>query len=88
MSAIALLGPNGAGKSTTISMMLGLLALDEGTVTVLGRTPEQAMRAGLLGAMPQEGDLVPWVSVRELIGFLRRTYRRPLPLDEVLEIAA
>jgi ABC-2 type transport system ATP-binding protein len=47
--AIAMLGPNGAGKSTTINMMLGLLTPDEGAVTVLGRTPEQAMRAGLLG---------------------------------------
>jgi ABC-2 type transport system ATP-binding protein len=85
--AIAMLGPNGAGKSTTINMMLGLLTPDEGTVAVLGRTPEQAMRAGLLGAMPQEGDLVARVSVRELIAFVRRTYPAPMPLDEVLRIA-
>ena len=85
--AIAVLGPNGAGKSTTINMILGLLTPDEGTVTVLGRTPEQAVRAGLLGAMPQEGDLVSRVSVRELIAFVRRTYPAPMPLDDVLQIA-
>ncbi|WIM99749.1 ABC transporter ATP-binding protein [Actinoplanes oblitus] len=86
-AAIAVLGPNGAGKSTIIHLILGLLTPDRGTVTVLGRTPERAMRAGLLGAMPQEGDLVARLSVRELIGFVRRTYPAPMPLDEVLRIA-
>lgn len=33
----ALLGPNGAGKTTTLRMVAGLLALDAGSVTVLGR---------------------------------------------------
>ncbi|HLV57850.1 MAG TPA: ATP-binding cassette domain-containing protein, partial [Natronosporangium sp.] len=32
-----LLGPNGAGKTTAISMIVGVLARDAGTVTVDGR---------------------------------------------------
>ncbi len=32
----ALLGPNGAGKSTLMSVLLGLLAPDAGTVTLMG----------------------------------------------------
>ncbi|HWF33105.1 MAG TPA: ATP-binding cassette domain-containing protein, partial [Solirubrobacteraceae bacterium] len=36
---VALLGPNGAGKSTTIDMMLGLLAPDDGEVSLFGRPP-------------------------------------------------
>ena len=31
-----LLGPNGAGKTTAVSLAVGLLAPDEGTVTVGG----------------------------------------------------
>lgn len=42
---VALLGRNGAGKSTTISLLLGLDEPDSGGVQLLGRTPEQAVRA-------------------------------------------
>src|ERR1700685_2679382 len=43
---VALLGPNGAGKSTTSDMLLGLLAPDEGSVSVFGRPPSQAVADG------------------------------------------
>jgi len=36
-STTALLGSNGAGKTTTLSILLGLLLPDEGTVTMFGR---------------------------------------------------
>ncbi|MFF4251867.1 ABC transporter ATP-binding protein [Streptomyces sp. NPDC001663] len=84
---VALLGPNGAGKSTTINMLLGLFPPDSGTIEVFGKKPELAMRAGHLGAMLQEGKMIPRVSVRELVDFVRQTYRDPLPLAEVLELA-
>ncbi|HEX5224880.1 MAG TPA: ATP-binding cassette domain-containing protein, partial [Solirubrobacteraceae bacterium] len=53
---VALLGPNGAGKSTTIDMLLGLLSPDEGSVSVFGRTPAEAVDAGAVGAMLQTGE--------------------------------
>src|SRR5690606_24794087 len=33
---VALLGPNGAGKSTALRAVAGLLAIDEGHITLLG----------------------------------------------------
>ncbi|MFI9080863.1 ABC transporter ATP-binding protein [Streptomyces sioyaensis] len=84
---VALLGPNGAGKSTAIGMLLGLFPPDQGTVEVFDKKPELAMRAGHLGAMLQEGKMIPRVSVRELVDFVRRTYRDPLALQEVLALA-
>src|SRR5881227_2952836 len=57
--AVALLGPNGAGKSTSIGMLLGLVRPSGGTVRVFGQTPDAAVRAGLIGAMLQDGALVP-----------------------------
>lgn len=41
---VGFVGPNGAGKTTTISMLMGYLRADKGTVHILGRhiTPETA----------------------------------------------
>jgi ABC-2 type transport system ATP-binding protein len=84
---VALLGPNGAGKSTTIDMLLGLTRPDAGEVTVFGRTPEQAVADGLVGAMLQSGGLISEVSVRELIVLAASLYPQPMPVDEVLDRA-
>jgi ABC-2 type transport system ATP-binding protein len=85
--AVALLGPNGAGKSTSIGMLLGLVKPSAGTVSVFDQTPEQAVRNGHVGAMLQDGALVPGMTVREVVEFVRGLYPSPMPLDEVLELA-
>ena len=83
---LALLGPNGAGKSTTIDMMLGLSTPDAGSVSVLGRTPQEAVDAGLVSAMLQAGALIRDVTVRELIGMVAALYPRPMAVGDVLEL--
>jgi ABC-2 type transport system ATP-binding protein len=85
--AVALLGPNGAGKSTSIGMLLGLVKPSSGSVSVFGRTPDEAVRGGRVGAMLQDGALVPGLTVREVVDFVRGLYPEPMPLDEVLELA-
>jgi ABC-2 type transport system ATP-binding protein len=84
---VALLGPNGAGKSTMINMLLGLTRPAAGRIRVLGRTPDEAVARGEIGAMLQEGALIPELTVRELVDFIRRLYPDPLPLDTVLRMA-
>ncbi|MET8243228.1 ABC transporter ATP-binding protein [Streptomyces sp. NPDC005202] len=84
---VALLGRNGAGKSTTISLLLGLNEPDAGTVELFGAPPEEAVRAGLVGAMLQEGRAVPRVTVRELVAFVGGRYPDPLPVERALEFA-
>jgi len=84
---VALLGRNGAGKSTTISLMLGLNEPDAGTVELFGASAEQAVRAGRVGAMLQEGQMVPRVTVRELVSFVARRYPSPMPVAQALELA-
>ena len=81
---VALLGPNGAGKSTTIDMILGLLRPDGGAVSVFGGAPEEAIAAGLVGAMLQSGGLIRDLSVRELIGMVASLYPKALDVDEAL----
>jgi ABC-2 type transport system ATP-binding protein len=83
---VALLGPNGAGKSTTIDMLLGLLVPDDGSVSVFGRSPSQAVARGLVGAMLQTGALIRDLSVRELVTMMASLYPAPLAVDEVLDL--
>lgn len=87
---LALLGPNGAGKSTTISALLGLLRPQEGRIEVLGSDPRQAVADGRVGAMLQSGSgigLPPGVRVDEALRLVRRLYRRPAPLDQIVQRA-
>ena len=81
---VALLGPNGAGKSTTVDVLLGLTKADQGTVSVFGRSPGDAVRAGMIGAMLQTGALLRDLSVRELVTVFASLYPKPLEVDEVL----
>jgi ABC-2 type transport system ATP-binding protein len=83
---VALLGPNGAGKSTTIDMLLGLLAPDEGSVSIFGRSPSEAIARGAIGAMLQTGALIRDLSVRELVAMMASLYPAPMDVDEVLEL--
>jgi ABC-2 type transport system ATP-binding protein len=85
---IALLGPNGAGKTTTISMLLGLLEPTAGTVQVFGMPPAEAIRQSRIGAMLQEGKLLPGVRVGEFIDFVRSLHPHALPREQLLEIAS
>jgi ABC-2 type transport system ATP-binding protein len=83
---VALLGPNGAGKSTTIDMLLGLLEPDDGTVSLFGRPPDEAIKAGWIGGMLQTGSLIHDLNVRELVAMTASLYPAPLAVDEVLEL--
>ena len=84
---VALLGPNGAGKSTTIDMLLGLTRPDAGTVSVFGRTPREAVDAGLVGGMLQTGALIRDLSARELIAMAASLYPDPMDVEEAISVA-
>ena len=84
---VALLGPNGAGKSTTIDMVLGLSRPDGGSLSVLGVSPPEATRQGLVGAMLQGGSLIRNVSVRELLSMAAALYQAPMHVHQVIELA-
>ncbi len=84
---VALLGPNGAGKTTTIAMLLGLLAPTSGTASVLGMPPTQAIQSGRVGAMLQEGSLMPGVRVGELLDYVLSLRSSPLRRAQLIATA-
>jgi linearmycin/streptolysin S transport system ATP-binding protein len=90
---LSLLGPNGAGKSTVISMLSGLLAMDEGEASIMGhsvtRDPKAAKTS--LGVVPQDLAIYPDLSARENLVFWGKMYglrgaALKQRVDEVLEI--
>ena len=64
-----LLGPNGAGKTTLIRAIVGLVAPDSGTVTVLGRRMPDLDILAQVGYMTQQAALYPDLSVEENLRF-------------------
>jgi len=84
---VALLGPNGAGKSTVVDVLLGLTRPDAGTVTVFGRTPQQAVAEGLVGAMLQNGGMPDDITAGEVVRLVAALFPRSLPVDDVLRRA-
>ncbi len=83
---VALLGPNGAGKSTTIDMLLGLTAPDDGTVSLMGGPPQDAVARGLVGAMLQSGALIRDVTPRELLTMMAALHPAPFGVADVLAL--
>ncbi|MBZ4421886.1 ABC transporter ATP-binding protein [Myxococcus sp. RHSTA-1-4] len=52
-SAFGLIGPNGAGKTTFIKSILGIVQPTEGTVRVLGGSPEDPRIRARIGYLPE-----------------------------------
>lgn len=72
--AFGLLGPNGAGKTTTLSMMVGLLSPDAGTVTVGGADPANPATRRRIGIAPQALSLYEELSAEENLRFFAQLY--------------
>ena len=68
---VGFLGPNGAGKTTTMRGIMGLVAMDAGSVTWDGRAVTEHDR-NRIGYMPQERGLYPRMKVHEHIAYLGR----------------
>ena len=73
---VGLLGANGAGKSTLLRHIIGLYLPDVGTCTTLGceagkLSPTELAR---IGYVHQEGELIDWMTARQLIRYVSVYY--------------
>jgi ABC-2 type transport system ATP-binding protein len=82
-----LLGPNGAGKSTLVSLVLGRLRADAGTLQVAGQVPGSLAARRLTGAMLQAAALAPQLTVQEHVALHSGYYPGARPLAETLALA-
>ena len=69
---LSILGPSGCGKSTLFNIIAGLMAPDDGTVTLGGQS--LVMNPGMTGYMLQKDLLLPWRTIADNI-ILPRTLR-------------
>lgn len=84
---VALLGPNGAGKTTTVEILEGVRRRDAGDVRVLGTDPSSADASWRerVGIVWQTTGAFDDLTVREVVRHFAGLYRRPRPVDEVIE---
>ena len=73
---IGLLGANGAGKSTLLRHMIGLYLADEGECRTFGVDAGKLGPAelGRIGYVHQEGELLEWMNVGQLIRYVSAYY--------------
>lgn len=62
---VSIVGHSGCGKSTVLRALAGLLphASVQGELSIMGRTPDEARKSGLIGMVFQESVLAPWRTV-------------------------
>jgi ABC-2 type transport system ATP-binding protein len=88
-SLFGLLGPNGAGKSTLINILAQLVRKSSGTAAVWGYDIDRAprMAASSIGVVPQELNIDPFFTPRELLDLQAGLYgvpKRERRTDEIL----
>ena len=71
------IGPNGAGKTTTIKLMTGILAPDEGTVSMAGHNmaTDRIEAQKLIGYVPDGNDLYDRLTGMEYLNFMADVYQ-------------
>jgi ABC-2 type transport system ATP-binding protein len=87
-SLYGLLGPNGAGKSTLINILAQLVIKTSGTAAIWGidldRNPRAA--AAAIGVVPQELNIDPFFTPRELLELQAGLYGVPKAERRTMEI--
>ena len=60
---LSIVGSSGCGKSTLLGLLAGITRPDKGRITLRGE--DITGKSGMLGYMPQEDLLFPWLNVLE-----------------------
>ena len=70
------LGVNGAGKTTTLRLLMGIIAAQEGTLTLFGEATRRTTlrQKQRIGYVSQDQNFYPWMSCRTLGRFVGSMY--------------
>ena len=91
-SIFGFIGPSGCGKTTTVRLAIGNYGATDGTIKVLGKSPDRFTRDDQkrIGYMPQLFILYPELTIWENLNFAASIYGYPMDrrerLEELLEL--
>lgn len=83
---LALAGPSGSGKSSLVHLIAGLEAVQDGTVSVLGRHPSTIRDWTLLSVVPQQHGLLTGLTVAENVRLPVTTRGSTTGADGAMEV--
>lgn len=87
---LSILGASGSGKSTLLRIISSIIpSVNEGEVSIFGKTPKEYLDTGKLSFMFQEASLMPNLNVRDNIGFPLKLRGQEIDndfIDELLDI--
>ncbi|WP_421751081.1 ABC transporter ATP-binding protein [Croceimicrobium sp.] len=91
--SVAIVGASGCGKSTILRLASGIIKANKqnnytGEIKVLGQSPIEAVKSGLIGFMHQEAPLFPNLSVRDNVSLPLKlaTVGSPPLVDKLIEM--
>ena len=88
-SIYGFLGPNGAGKTTTLRLILGLLAKQQGSISIFGKdiTSDRVTILRDVGSLIENPSIYSHLTATENLEILRKIYRCPKQrINNVLEL--
>lgn len=88
-SIYGFLGPNGAGKTTTLKLVLGLLQIQQGSITIFQQSVQSQRRAILqqIGSLIESPSLYGHLSAVENLQVMQLLYQcKPQRIQDVLQL--
>jgi ABC-2 type transport system ATP-binding protein len=87
---VGFIGPNGAGKTTTLHVLLGFLATDSGTATVLGKDTSSPSSRSRIGYLSEHPECYKYMTGREYLEMTAKLFKIPKAerkprIDKLLE---
>lgn len=80
------LGPNGAGKTSTIKMLVGLSKPTEGSISLLGGTPDDITVRAKIGFMPESPAFYGYLTGKEFLEFIAKIFKQAHPNHHIEDI--
>lgn len=62
---VSIIGRFGVGKSTLLKIIAGIMPIQEGSITLNGLSPKEALTKRMVGIKFQKSNLLPWRNVLE-----------------------